>query len=654
MIRFPFAAALASVLLPAALAAQTHPNVAPGTPSPDPRVGLKAGITDAAQAAWNLRLVSNTPAAEPFRASPGDFRYMNSDLAFAGQYVFQGNFQGLQVWDVSNPAQVKQVLAMVCPGAQNDVSVYRNLLFVSVEDLGGRLDCGAQGIPEPVSRERIVGIRIFDITDIAAPKQITAVQTCRGSHTHTLVTDARDTANVYIYVSGSGPVRSADELAGCVSSATDPNTAHFRIEVIKVPVAHPEQAAIVSSPRIFEQLTDPGNHPEAPEDIAAAAKVAAEARARGLYTATMFGMEVVVPPGFTKPMLDSIVRSRGGSGEPTAADSAALRGAIQGVVDRMVSGPPGMEGRGPSQCHDITVYPAIRRAGGACGGYGLLLDISDPVNPRRIDAVADSNMGAWHSATFNNDGTKILFTDEWGGGTGPRCRATDRKEWGANAIFTLEGDKMRFQSYYKLPAPQTAFENCVAHNGSLIPVPGRDIMVQGWYQGGISVLDWTDPAKPVEIAFFDRGPMDSTKMLFAGSWSVYWHNGMLYSSEIARGLDVLELLPSAYLSENEIAAAKLVRMDVLNAQNQPKLEWPASFVVARAYLDQLGRSSGLAAGRVDAVRRALAAAEGQSGGARRTALTRLASQLDAEAAGSSDQARVRALASVTRGLAGAR
>jgi hypothetical protein len=468
------------------------------------------------------------------------------------------------------------------------------------------------------------------------------------------VTDARDTANVYIYVSGSGPVRPADEMAGCVGSPQDPNTAHFRIEVIKVPLAHPAEAAIVSSPRIFEQLADPGRHPEAEEDVAAAAKVAAEARARGMYTATMFGMEVVVPPGFVRPMLDSIVRTRGGTGEPTAADSAALRGAIQGVVDRMVAGPPGMAGRGPSQCHDITVYPAIRRAGGACGGYGLLLDISDPVNPRRIDAVADSNMGAWHSATFNNDGTKVMFTDEWGGGTGPRCRATDRKEWGANAIFTLEGDKMRFQSYYKLPAPQTAFENCVAHNGSLIPVPGRDIMVQGWYQGGISVLDWTDAAKPVEIAFFDRGPMDSTKMLFAGSWSVYWYNGMLYSSEIARGLDVFELLPSAYLTENEIAAAKLVRMDVLNVQNQPKLEWPASFVVARAYLDQLGRSNGLGAGRVDAVRRALAAAEGQSGGARRTALTRLASQLETEAAGSSDQAKVRALASVTRELAGAR
>jgi len=653
--RFPIAAALVTVLLPAALFAQAHPNVAPGTPSPDPRVTLKAGITDAGQAAWNLRLVSNTPAPDPFRpATPGDFRYLGSDLAFARQYVFQGNFQGLQVWDASNPAQLKQVLALLCPGAQNDVSVYRNLLFVSVEDLGGRLDCGAQGVQERVSRDRIVGIRIFDITDIAKPKQITGVQTCRGSHTHTLVTDSRDTANVYIYVSGSGPVRPSDELAGCVGSAQDPKTAHFRIEVIKVPLAHPEQAAIVSSPRIFEQLTDPGRHPEAPEDVAAAAKVAAEARARGMYTGTMFGMEVVLPPGFVKPMLDSIVRARGGTGEPTAADSAALRPAIQGILDRMVAGPPGMAGRGPSQCHDITVYPAIRRAGGACGGYGLLLDISDPVNPRRIDAVADSNMGAWHSATFSNDGTKIMFTDEWGGGTAPRCRATDRKEWGANAIFTLEGDKMRFRSYYKLPAAQTANENCVAHNGSLIPVPGRDLMVQGWYQGGVSVLDWTDPAKPVEIAYFDRGPMDSTKMLFAGSWSAYWHNGLIYSSDLARGLDILELLPSQHVSENELAAAKLVKFEVLNVQSQPRLEWPASFVVARAYLDQLARSNGLATARIDAVRRALAAAEGQSGTARRTALTRLATELDTEASRSSDQAKVRALASVTRGLAGSR
>ncbi|MGH7562406.1 MAG: LVIVD repeat-containing protein [Gemmatimonadales bacterium] len=654
MKRLSFAIVLASAAVPAVLTAQAHPNVVPGAPSPDPRVGLRAGITNAAEAAWNLRLVSNTPAAEPFRASPGDFRYMNSDLAFARQYVIQGNFQGLQVWDVSSPAQPKQVLAMVCPGAQNDVSVHRNLLFVSVEDPGGRLDCGAQGIQDSVSRERVVGIRIFDITDISKPRPITSVQTCRGSHTHTLVTDSRDSADVYVYVSGSGPVRSPSELPGCAESPRDPNTALFRIEVIKVPLANPSQAAIVSSPRIFEQLTDPGRHPEAPEDIAAAAKVAGEARARGMFTATVQGMEVVLPPGFVRPMLDSVVRARGGTGAPTAADSAALRGGIQAVIDRMVSGPPDMAGRGPTQCHDITVYPAIGRAGGACGGYGLLLDISDPVNPRRIDAVADSNMGAWHSATFNNDGTRIMFTDEWGGGTGPRCRVTDRVEWGANAIFVLDGDKMRFRSYYKLPAAQTPFENCVAHNGSLIPVPGRDLMVQGWYQGGISVIDWTDPAKPVEIAFFDRGPMDSTKMLFAGSWSAYWHNGHIYSSEIARGLDIFELVASQYLSENELAAAKLVRFEVLNVQTQPKLEWPADFVMARAYLDQLARSNGLASARIDALRSALAAAERQAGPARRTALTRLATELDAEAASSPDQAKVRALASVTRALAAGR
>ena len=647
--------ALAFLLLPAALRAQAaaHPNVAPGTPSPDPRVGLKAGISDAAVAAWNLRLVSNTPPAQPFRApDPGDFAYMNSDLAFHRQHVIQGNFQGLQAWDVSNPAQVKQVLALVCPGAQNDVSVYRNLLFVSVEDRGGRVDCGRQGVEAPVSPDRVIGIRIFDITDLANPKQLGVVQTCRGSHTHTLVTDPRDSANVYIYVSGSAPVRSAEEMPGCVGSPTDPNTSHFRIEVIKVPVANPAQAAIVSSPRIFEDLKHVGQHGEAEEDVANAAKEAAAARAQGMYTAKVFGSEMVIPPGFVRPMLDSIVKARGGTGEPTAADSAALRGAIQGIVDRMVAGPPGAESRGPSQCHDITVYPAIHRAGGACGGYGLLLDISDPVNPRRLDAAADSNMGFWHSATFNNDGTKIMFTDEWGGGTGPKCRATDRPEWGANTILTIEGDKMRFRSYYKLPAAQTSTENCVAHNGSLIPVPGRDIFVQGWYQGGISVIDWTDPARPVEIAYFDRGPMDSTRMLFAGSWSAYWYNGYIYSSEISRGLDILELQPSAFLSESEIAAAKLVRFDALNVQTQPRLEWPADFAVARAYLDQLGRSNGLPAARIDAARRALATAEGQSGSARRSSLNRLAGELDSAAAGSSDQARVRATANVTRQLAG--
>jgi hypothetical protein len=308
---------------------------------------------------------------------------------------------------------------------------------------------------------------------------------------------------------------------------------------------------------------------------------------------------------------------------------------------------------GPTQCHDITVYPAIGLAGGACGGYGLLLDIRDVANPKRIGAVADSNFSYWHSATFNNDGTKLLFSDEWGGGGQPRCRATDKPEWGADAIFTLSDNKMTFQSYYKLPAPQTENENCVAHNGSLIPIPGRDVMVQAWYQGGISVFDWTGPAHPKEIAFFDRGPMDSTKMEFAGSWSTYWYNGVIVSSEIARGLDIFELVPSELLSQNEIDAAKLVHFDYLNVQEQPKLVWPPSFVVARAYLDQLARSNGLSAARVSAVRGELAGAEKMSGQARRDALTTLAAALTRDAAEAADRAKVETLAKAVEDLASA-
>ncbi len=327
---------------------------------------------------------------------------------------------------------------------------------------------------------------------------------------------------------------------------------------------------------------------------------------------------------------------------------------------------------GPTQCHDITVYPAIGLAGGACGGYGFLLDIRDPAHPVRIAAAADSNFSYWHSATFNNDGTKILFSDEWGGGGQPKCRITDRPEWGANAIFTVvdangrgplmvrdgmpvnpAGAEMQFQSYYKLPAPQTPEENCVAHNGSLIPIPGRDVMVQAWYQGGISVFDWTDAGRPKEIAFFDRGPVDSTRMVMGGSWSAYWYNGNIVSSEIARGLDIFELVPSAYLTANEIAAAKTVHFDYYNTQGQPKLVWPPSFALARAYVDQLERSRGLGGERLSAVRQALAGAESASGTARRDALTQLATQLDVDARGSKDTVKVRALAGAVRALAAA-
>jgi hypothetical protein len=420
-------------------------------------------------------------------------------------------------------------------------------------------------------------------------------------------------------------------------------------------LAHPEQARIVSSPRIFQDLVAAPQHGEAPEDIAAAAKAAAEARAKGGFTAKLNGAEIVLGPGFVRSQLDSIVKARAGTGAPTGADSATLRAAAQTIVDRIVNPPTRGGGAppGPTQCHDITVYPAIGLAGGACGGYGLLLDIRDVANPKRIGAVADSNFSFWHSATFNNDGTKILFTDEWGGGLQPRCRVTDKPEWGADAIFTRSGNTMTFQSYYKLPAPQTPNENCVAHNGTLIPIPGRDIMAQAWYQGGISVFDWTDPAHPREIAFFDRGPMDSTKLVGGGSWSAYWYNGYIVSSEISRGLDIFELQPSAFISQDEIDAAKLIHFDYLNAQDQQQLVWPASFVVARAYLDQLTRSNGLAPDQLSAARTALAGAERLSGQGRRDALTQLATQLKGDAPGAADPAKLGMLAGTVTDLAGA-
>jgi hypothetical protein len=608
---------------------------------------------NAAEAAWNMRVVSRTQPSEKFAG------VTNSDLSFSGNYAIQGNYNGFQVWDISNPARPTLKVAYLCPASQSDVSVYRNLLFVSGEGQSGRLDCGAGGVHDSVSHDRLRGIRIFDITDITAPKYLTNVQTCRGSHTHTVVEDPNDKENVYVYVSGSAGVRSPSELPGCsrLTPDEDPNSALFRIEVIKVPVAHPEQARIVTSPRIFNDLTEAPTHHEPAEDIAASARAAADWRAKGGFTAKVRDMEFQLGPGFVNPMLDSIVRARNGTGAPTAADSAALRAGLQGIVDAMVNQtPPGTKNGirpGPTQCHDITVYPAIGLAGGACGGYGLLLDIRDVANPRRIAAVADSNFSYWHSATFNNDGTKILFSDEWGGGGGPKCRATDKREWGADAIFTLQGNTMVFQSYYKMPAAQTVNENCVAHNGSLIPIPGRDIMVQAWYQGGISVFDWTDAAHPKEIAFFDRGPVDSTKMGSGGTWSAYWYNGVIVSSEISRGLDILELTPSADISQNEIDAAKLVRLTYFNTQDQPKLMWPANAAVARAYLDQLARTNGLASGKVSSARSTLTRAEALSGQPRRDALTQLAMQLNSDAQGAADPAKVRLLIVAVQDLANA-
>jgi hypothetical protein len=601
---------------------------------------------NAEEAVSNLKVLAKT-------APPAEFvGVMNSDLAFTGNYAIQGNFNGFQVWDISNPSSPTLVKGYVCPASQSDVSVYKNLLFVSGENSGARLDCGKQGVEGPVSKDRFRGIRIFDISDIKNPKYITNVQTCRGSHTHTVLEDPKDAANVYIYVSGSSGVRPAEELAGCsgLSPREDPNSSLFRIEVIRVPLANPAQARIVSSPRIFNDLVEPKSHGASPADKAEIEK----ARARGEFIVDIMGEQEIVPSDWAKARLDSIVKARGGSGAPTAADSAALRTALPAIVAAMI-GPqpePGTGPRpGPTQCHDITVYPAVGLAGGACEGYGLLLDISDPVNPKRIAAVADSNFAYWHSATFNNDGTKILFSDEWGGGGGPKCRADDPKEWGANAIFSIENRQMKFKSYYKLSAPQTAQENCVAHNGSMIPIPGRDVMVQSWYQGGISIFDFTDAANPKEIAYHDRGPADATRMAMGGSWSVYWYNGAIVSSEIARGLDVFALTPSEHLSQNEIDAANSVKLDYLNTQGQPKFEWPPTFALARSFVDQLERSKCMSASRIAAVRSELSSAENAPASSRQNALTRLATQLDGEAGASCDAPKTRMLSKAIRDLA---
>lgn len=614
----------------------------PDRPEPDPRIGLDAGLFDAGEAIWNLNVLSETPPAENFLG------VTNSDLAFTGNYAIQGNYNGFMVWDISNPSEPELVTEFLCPASQSDVSVYKNLLFVSGEGLGGRLDCGTEGVQESVSDVRLRGIRIFDITNIEEPEYISNVQTCRGSHTHSVLADPDDDENVYVYVSGSAPVRPDEELEGCSDALPedDPNSALFRIEVIQVPLAAPETAHIVSSPRIFEDLEAPPQHGLAPEDQARIE----EARAEGAFIADIMGTPRVLSSRMIRPMLESIVEERGGTGEPTAADSAALREALPDIIAEMI-GNNVPERRGPNQCHDITLYPGIGLAGGACEGYGLLLDINDPANPVRIDAVADSNFAYWHSATFSNDGSKVLFTDEWGGGGQPKCRDTDPYEWGANAIFTIEDGNMNFNSYYKISAPQTPQENCVAHNGSLIPIPGRDVMVQSWYQGGISVFDWTDVDNPVEIAYHDRGPVDPEQMQMGGSWSVYWYNGAIVSSEIARGLDIFELAPSAYLSENEIAAANTVKLDYLNAQGQPQYSWPATFVLAKAYIDQLERSGALDNGDVQTFREKLADAENASSSQQQELLTELAEEVENVAGSASESDKVRMLAGTVRDLA---
>lgn len=452
----------------------------------------------------------------------------NTDLAMSNGRLFVGNFNGFNAYDVSGDGAPRLVMSVVCPGGQGDVSVHGDLLFMSVEENRGRLNCGSATNEDDVTSQRFRGVRIFDISNLNAPRQIAAVQTCRGSHTHTLVPHPTDANVLYVYNSGTADVRGAAELAICTDGQPDqnPETALFSIDVIKVELDRPQDAAIVNRPRIFADSQT--------------------GRVAGLW--------------------------RGGRAGIATQNTAQT-----------------------NQCHDITVFPEIGLAAGACSGNGILLDISDPENPRRTSDIFDPDMAYWHSATFNNAGDKVVFTDEWGGGIGARCQATNPATWGANMVATIENRTLAGKSFHKLPSAQGATENCVAHNGTIIPVPGRDLMVQAWYQGGVSIMDFTDPARPVEIAFFDRGPIDANRLYVGGSWSAYWLNGRIYSSEIVRGLDVLRLVPNEHLSAAEIAAAEAITAETINPQTQTRITWADTPDVAGAYLDQLGRAGGIEA-----------------------------------------------------------
>ncbi len=520
----------------------------------DPRTTLVGGFRDAEQAISNMTLVAslpkptgffdpNNPEGNPPRIPSEDadgdeedgdaaqfgrrspfLSFANTDMAFSGDILATGNYHGINLYRIGEGPEPQLITSLVCPGGQGDVSIVGDLMLMSVESTSSRVDCGRQGVPDGPSPERFRGVRIFDISDISRPVQVGQVQTCRGSHTHSVV--AQDDQRLIVYNSGISSVRDEEELAGCVTGAPgDPRTALFSVDVIEIPLADPSQARIIDSPTVFAN--------QETGEIA------------GLWQG-------------------------GDHGEGTQSTNRT------------------------DHCHDITLFPSKNIAGGACSGNGILFDISNPRAPSRIDAVVDEGFAYWHSATFNNDGTKVVFTDEWGGGARPRCRVQDPKTWGANAIYDIVDGEMVFRSYYKLPAAQGDNENCVAHNGSLIPVPGRDLFVQAWYQGGLSISDFTDSANPREIAYFDRGAVNDERFVMGGYWSVYWYNGRIYGTEIARGLDVLELTPSEHLTANEIAAAQLAdEGGTVNPQQQFPVTWPAHPVVAKAYLDQLARDNAM-------------------------------------------------------------
>jgi len=598
--------------------------------SSDPRVGLSAGLRDAGEASLNLSLVSTQPRPSgffdpeneanlpPIRPADedideliddaseqdaqrsddeGDIKtqwgerwpllsFWNTDMAFSKDILVAGNYHGFNIYKLDSEGLPSLTSSIVCPGGQGDISIVDDLLIMSVEQTRGRIDCGLQGINEDVSDERFRGLRIFDISDLSAPKQVGLVQTCRGSHTHSVV--SADDKRIVVYNSGTAGVRDGDELEGCVGEVPgDERTALFRIDVIEIPLSNPSEARITSSPAVFA------------DD---------EGRVAGLW------------PG-------------GDHGDGT------------------------QKTRRTDECHDITVFPELKLAAGACSGNGILLDISNPMKPKRIDDVADPGFAYWHSATFNNDGTKVLFTDEWGGGTQARCRASDPMTWGANAFYSIDDGKLNFESYFKIDAPQSEYENCVAHNGSMVPVPGRDIFVQAWYQGGISVIDFTNTREPQEIAFFDRGPIHDERLIVGGYWSTYWYNGKIYGTEIIRGLDVLALEASEFLTENELAAALLADMgDRFNPQQQFRVTWPAEPVIALAYLDQFARDGGLETQAHEEVTNMMTGAqkmldEGETSRKFSRALSKLAKSLKPKGDNTNAQNRVDALSDTMQAIA---
>ena len=512
--------------LPTAVKATTDETVAEGQQTPVHQHGEESTdasddiITEAMAGAEDNSSEEDEKEANetPDSRSPL-LSFSNTDTAFRDDIMVAGSYHGFNIYALTDDGQPDLTASVVCPGGQGDVSIVDDLLIMSVEETRGRVDCGLEGVTNEISKERFRGLRIFDISDLTRPMQVGAVQTCRGSHTHSVVSGPDADGKLIVYNSGISRVRDEEELPGCFDeSPGDDRTALFRIDVIEVPVDNPAASRIIDSPTVFAD----------PETGALA----------GLW--------------------------RGGDhGEDTQETSRT------------------------DECHDITVFPSLNLAAGACSGNGILFDITDPRAPERVDAVSDSGFAYWHSATFNNDGSKVLFTDEWGGGTRPRCRTYDPLTWGADAIYDIVDGQLAFRSHFKMPAPQGETENCVAHNGSIIPVPGRDIFVQAWYQGGLSIIDFTDSANPIEIAYFDRGPIDDTDLVTGGYWSTYWYRGRIYGTEIIRGIDVFALTPSEHLSANEIAAAEMANQGGLfNPQQQFPVTWPSEPTVSLAYLDQ--------------------------------------------------------------------